>query len=97
MKYLITSIFLILICGGVLVSCVEEEPEVVDPCKTTPNCIPDLSDWKLHYKPHNADCTMCHTTCTPNIAHSFSTVGQIWTVEDSYCLKCHKKQHLTSN
>lgn len=80
--------------GGGGTGCGSEE---IDPCQEVPNCIPDLSDWKLHYKPHNADCTQCHTTCTPSKEHTFCATGTFWNVPESTCLKCHATQHKTTS
>jgi hypothetical protein len=90
-------VILILLFAGALFSCdqyLNPEEEKVDPCTTVPNCIPDLSNWKLHYKPHHSECTMCHTTCAPNAAHAFCTEGESWNAAEDRCLKCHPSQHL---
>lgn len=84
--------FFIACDGGGSGGCGNTEPEV-DPCTETPNCIPDWSDWKLHYTPYNADCVKCHTTCTPSEGHTFCVTGQSWNVAYSNCLKCHSTQH----
>ncbi|MBU0994839.1 MAG: hypothetical protein KJ737_20295 [Proteobacteria bacterium] len=96
MKNVTICLIIIFFLSGGIISCdyVEEEsPVVVDPCQETPNCIPDVSDWKLHYKPYNSDCMKCHTTCTPNAAHTFCVVGDVWNITDDNCLKCHPSVH----
>ena len=100
MKYVTIFFMMILLFGGVLVSCEDPDDgdddvvviEGPDPCETTPNCIPDMSDWKLHYKPKHAYCTQCHTGCLPK--HDiFCAEDDTWTVMPADCMKCHRIKH----
>lgn len=95
MKQIILFFMIIIFFGSVLVSCEwrEEEEETIDPCTVASSCIPELSDWKLPFKPYNSDCTMCHTTCTPSASHIFCMDGDMWNATENRCLKCHANQH----
>ncbi len=66
-----------------------------DLCTTTEpiSCIDDLNDWKISFEPHNSDCIDCHTTCVPDIRHTFCTEGEVWNRTESECLACHRSVH----
>lgn len=96
MKQLTILMMIILLFGGVLVSCEETDDDddvvIVDPCEETPNCIPELSDWKLHYKPQHDHCTQCHTGCLPK-HETFCSVDDMWAVQAEACMRCHRRMH----
>ncbi len=62
-------------------------------CLPVPSCISNLSNWKLKYAPANANCTSCHTRCTPGGSsgrHS-CTEGSTWM--STSCSSCHRTVH----
>ena len=93
MKNVVIALIFILSIAVGNFCCIEDTP-VADPCEETPNCIPELSNWKLYYQPYNSDCMKCHTTCTLNASHSFCSAGGPWIVSEERCLSCHSDSTL---
>lgn len=93
-KVIFSMIFLLAVSGGLIRCNIGGGGDTaVDPCTDKPNCIPELSNWKLSYKPYNSNCMKCHTTCTPNSEHNFCITGGSWGVTEERCLKCHSTRH----